>query len=156
MSNLINAGTYILEPEIISMIPANQKISIERDIYPKIVGNGLYGMPFEGYFIDAGTPQSYLEANFKLLKPNKKNKNKKIKDNVQIHESSKIIDSIIGPNVIIGPNTIIEKCVISESVILADSNIYGAIIKKSIIGPNISLNQDIENTLVAPEGEKVF
>ena len=72
------------------------------------------------------------------------------------HESSKIIDSIIGPNVIIGPNTIIEKCVISESVILADSNIYGAIIKKSIIGPNISLNQDIENTLVAPEGEKVF
>lgn len=156
LSNLINAGTYILEPEVISMIPADQKISIERDIYPKIVGNGLYGMPFEGYFIDAGTPQSYLEANFKLLKPNKKNENKKIKDNVQIHESSKIIDSIIGPNVIIGPNTIIEKCVISESVILADSNIYGAIIKKSIIGPNISLNQDIENTLVAPEGEKVF
>ena len=156
LSNLINAGTYILEPEVISMIPADQKISIERDIYPKIVGNGLYGMPFEGYFIDAGTPQSYLEANFKLLKPNKKNEHKKIKDNVQIHESSKIIDSIIGPNVIIGPNTIIEKCVISESVILADSNIYGAIIKKSIIGPNISLNQDIENTLVAPEGEKVF
>ena len=58
LSNLINAGTYILEPEVINMIPENQKISIERDIYPKIVGNGLYGMPFEGYFIDAGTPQS--------------------------------------------------------------------------------------------------
>ncbi len=156
LSNLINAGTYILEPEIINMIPANQKISIERDIYPKIVGNGLYGMPFEGYFIDAGTPKSYLEANFKLLKPNEQSENKKIKDNVQIHESSKIIDSIIGPNVIIGPNTIIEKCIISESVILEDSKIYGASIKTSIIGPDISLNHDIENTLIAPEGERVF
>ena len=64
--------------------------------------------------------------------------------------------AVIGPDVIIGPNTIIEKCVISESVILADSKIYGAMIKKSIIGPDISLNQDIENTLIAPEGEKVF
>jgi len=156
LSNLINAGTYILEPEIINMIPANQKISIERDIYPKIVGNGLYGMAFEGYFIDAGTPQSYLEANFKLLEPNKESENKKIKNNVQIHENSKVIDSIIGPNVIIGPNTIIEKCVISESVILADSKIYGATINTSIIGPNISLNQDTKNALISPEGEKVF
>ena len=49
-----------------------KKISIERDIYPKIVGNGLYGLPFEGYFIDAGTPESYLEANFKLLDTNMK------------------------------------------------------------------------------------
>ena len=49
------------------MIPPNQKISIERDIYPKIAGNGLYGFPFEGYFIDSGTPKSYLEANFKCL-----------------------------------------------------------------------------------------
>jgi len=156
LSNLINAGTYILEPEIINMIPANQKISIERDIYPKIVGNGLYGMAFEGYFIDAGTPQSYLEANFKLLEPNKESENKKIKNNVQIHENSKVIDSIIGPNVIIGPNTIIEKCVISESVILADSKIYGATINTSIIGPNISLNQDTKNALISPEGKKVF
>ena len=156
LSNLINAGTYILEPEIINMIPANQKISIESDIYPKLVGNGLYGMSFEGYFIDAGTPQSYLEANFRLLEPNKKSENKKIKNNVQIHENSKVIDSIIGPNVIIGPNTIIEKCVISESVILADSKIYGATINTSIIGPNISLNQDTKNALISPEGKKVF
>ena len=80
---MINAGTYILEPEIINMIPSNLKISIERDIYPKIVGNGLYGMPFEGHFIDAGTPQSYLEANFKLIEPSKENGNKQIKENVQ-------------------------------------------------------------------------
>ena len=51
-SFMINAGTYLLELEILEMIPPNQKISIERDIYPKIDGNRLYGFPFEGYFID--------------------------------------------------------------------------------------------------------
>ena len=157
LSNLINAGTYLLEPEIIKMIPKNQKVSIERDIYPKIVGNGLYGMPFTGYFIDAGTPQSYLDANFKLIEPNEDDDGiQKMKGHVQVHESSKVVDSIIGPNVIIGPNAFIEKSVISDSVILSDCKIYGATIKKSIIGPDVSLNHDIENTVIAPEGEKIF
>jgi len=156
LSNLINAGTYLLEPEIINMIPENKKISIERDIYPKIVGNGLFGMPFEGHFIDAGTPESYLEANFKLLKANNDEENNNIKDNVQIHETSEIVDSIIGPNVIVGPDIFIEKSMISNSVILSDSKIYGATISNSIIGPKISLKKDVESTLIAPEGEKVF
>ncbi len=156
LSNLINAGTYILEPEIISIIPENEKISIERDIYPKIVGNGLYGIPFEGYFIDAGTPESYLEANFKLLDTNIESENHELKNKVRIHETSKVIDSIIGPNVIIGPDVFIEKSVISNTVILSDSKIYGSTINNSIIGPNISLNHDVENTIISPEGEKIF
>lgn len=156
LSNLINAGTYLLEPEIINMIPENKKVSVERDIYPKIVGNGLFGMPFEGHFIDAGTPESYLEANFKLLKAKNDEENNKIKDNVQIHETSEIVDSIIGPNVVVGPDTFIEKSMISNSVILSDSKIYGATISNSIIGPKISLKKDVENTVIAPEGEKVF
>ena len=57
---------------------------------------------------------------------------------------------------IIGPNAFIEKSVISNSVILSDSKIYGATISTSIIGPNISLNHDVENTLMSPKGEKVF
>ena len=156
LSNLINAGTYLLEPEIIKKIPSNQKISIERDIYPKIVGNGLYGFPFTGYFIDAGTPQSYLDANFKLIESNNDDVTQKIKKNVQIHESSKIVDSIIGPNVVIGPNAFIEKSVISDSVILSDCKMYGATLKNSIVGPDISINNDIQNTLVTLEGERVF
>ena len=62
----------------------------------------------------------------------------------------------IGPNVIIGPDVFIEKSVISNTVILSDSKIYGTTINNSIIGPNISLNHDVENTIIAPEGEKIF
>lgn len=156
LSNLINAGTYILEPELINIIPANEKVSIERDIYPKIVGNGLYGLPFEGHFIDAGTPESYLEANFKLLDTDIESEDNELKDKVHTHETSKVVDSIIGPNVILGPDVFIEKSVISNTVILSDCKIYGSTINNSIIGPNISLNRDVDNTIIAPEGEKIF
>lgn len=156
LSNLINAGTYILEPELINIIPANEKVSIERDIYPKIVGNGLYGLPFEGHFIDAGTPESYLEANFKLLDTDTESEDNELKDKVHTHETSKVVDSIIGPNVILGPDVFIEKSVISNTVILSDCKIYGSTINNSIIGPNISLNRDVDNTIIAPEGEKIF
>ena len=113
-------------------------------------------MPFEGYFIDAGTPESYLEANFKLLDTNIESENNGLKNKVHIHETSKVVDSMIGPNVIIGPDVFIEKSVISNTVILSDSKIYGTTINNSIIGPNISLNHDVENTIIAPEGEKIF
>ncbi len=110
LSNLINAGTYLLEPEILEMIPPNQKISIERDIYPKVAGNGLYGFPFEGYFIDSGTPESYLEANFKCIGKDGTavHKGASIRGPSLIHENAELQDCIIGPNAIIGSDVIIR------------------------------------------------
>ncbi len=62
-SNLINAGTYILEPEIFKLMP-DGKHSMERDVYEDLSATGgLNGFPFEGWFVDAGTPASYIEAN---------------------------------------------------------------------------------------------
>ena len=158
LSNLINAGTYLLEPEILEIIPPNQKISIERDIYPKIAGNGLYGFPFEGYFIDSGTPESYLEANFKAIGNNgtASHAGANMQGKSIIHESAKLEDCIIGPNAIIGPNVEMKKCVIRESVILSNVSGYGGIVKNCIIGPNISFKEDLDRTLISPEGTVNF
>ena len=158
LSNLINAGTYLLEPEILKMIPPNQKISIERDIYPKIAGNGLYGFPFEGYFIDSGTPESYLEANFKCIEKDGTavHKGASIRGPSLIHENAELQDCIIGPNAIIGPEVKMEKCVVRKSVILSGVNIYGSVIEDCIVGPNISLEKDMNRTLISPEGEITF
>jgi len=61
-SNLINAGSYILEDEIFDMMP-HTKHSLERDIFPVLAQEGrLSGLAFDGYFIDAGTPQSWCEG----------------------------------------------------------------------------------------------
>ena len=158
LSNLINAGTYLLEPEILKMIPPNQKISIERDIYPKVAGNGLYGFPFEGYFIDSGTPESYLEANFKCIEKDgtAAHKGASVRGPSLIHENAELQDCIIGPNAIIGPEVKMEKCVVRKSVILSGVNIYGSVIEDCIVGPNISLEKDMNRTLISPEGELTF
>ena len=158
LSNLINAGTYLLEPEILEMIPPNQKISIERDIYPKVAGNGLYGFPFKGYFIDSGTPESYLEANFKCIGKDgtATHKGASIRGPSLIHENAELQDCIIGPNAIIGSDVKMEKCVVRRSVILSYVNSYGSVIEDCIVGPNISLERNMNRTLISPEGEITF
>ena len=158
LSNLINAGTYLLEPEILEMIPPNQKISIERDIYPKVAGNGLYGFPFKGYFIDSGTPESYLEANFKCIGKDGTavHKGASIRGPSLIHENAELQDCIIGPNAIIGSDVKMEKCVVRRSVILSYVNSYGSVIEDCIAGPNISIERDMNRTLISPKGEITF
>ncbi len=58
----INAGIYLLSRRIVSDIPEGQAVSLERDIFPGLVGRGLYGYQTERAFLDIGTPESYAEA----------------------------------------------------------------------------------------------
>lgn len=61
-SNLINAGSYIFNDEIFNWMPAGRH-SIERDVFPQLAAEGLLsGLPFDGYFIDAGTPEAWNHA----------------------------------------------------------------------------------------------
>ena len=158
LSNMINAGTYLLEPEVLEMIPPNQKISVERDIYPKIAGDGLYGFPFDGYFIDSGTPESYLEANFESIGNNgtATHSGASIRGPSLIHESAELQDCIIGPNAIIGPAVKMEKCVVRRSVVLSDAKGYGSVVEDCIIGPAITFEKDLNRTLISPQGSVHF
>jgi mannose-1-phosphate guanylyltransferase len=63
----VNAGCYVLEREVIESIPAGRAVSFEREIFPSLVGDGLYGFPVEGYWKDIGTPARYMEATRDLL-----------------------------------------------------------------------------------------
>src|ERR1700742_259681 len=66
-TNRINAGAYVVEREVVETIPAGRAVSFEREVFPRLVGDGLYGYAAEGYWIDIGTPQRYLEATYDLL-----------------------------------------------------------------------------------------
>jgi mannose-1-phosphate guanylyltransferase len=70
-TNLINAGAYILDRSILDeMPPPGSNISIERDVFPSLVGRGLFGFAAEGYWIDIGTPERYLQGTFDILEAN--------------------------------------------------------------------------------------
>ena len=49
------------------MLEAGAPASIERDVFPRLVANGLYGHVAQGYWKDIGTPERYLEATFDIL-----------------------------------------------------------------------------------------
>ncbi|MEK6228937.1 MAG: NDP-sugar synthase [Actinomycetota bacterium] len=67
-TNRINAGAYVVEREVVeALIPAGRAVSFEREVFPELVGDGLYGYSDEGYWIDIGTPERYLEATHDLL-----------------------------------------------------------------------------------------
>ena len=65
-SDLINAGVYVFEPEILDRI-GEGKVSIEREVFPNILDEGLYGFKFHGYWVDCGTRESFLLAQRILL-----------------------------------------------------------------------------------------
>jgi mannose-1-phosphate guanylyltransferase len=66
-SNLVNAGAYVLEPSVLDLIPAGRAVSIEREVFPLLVGHGLAARALDGYWSDVGTPESYLAAHRTLL-----------------------------------------------------------------------------------------
>jgi NDP-sugar pyrophosphorylase family protein len=62
----VNAGIYVLEREVVANIPSERQVSLERDVFERLTGCGLYGFPFNGFFIDVGTPEAYNEAQLEL------------------------------------------------------------------------------------------
>lgn len=63
----ISAGAYILEHSVLEELEPEAPASIERDVFPQLVGSGLYGCVSEGYWLDIGTPERYLEGTFDIL-----------------------------------------------------------------------------------------
>ncbi len=63
----VNAGAYVVERKVVELIPAGRMCSIEREIFPRLVGDGLYARRLEGYWMDVGTPERYLEASWDIL-----------------------------------------------------------------------------------------
>ena len=59
----INAGIYILEPEVLKYAPTGEQYMFERGLFPKLLANGIemYGLKTRAYWIDMGTPQNYIK-----------------------------------------------------------------------------------------------
>ncbi|MFX0102009.1 MAG: sugar phosphate nucleotidyltransferase [Candidatus Hodarchaeota archaeon] len=131
----INAGTYLLEPEVFDYIEPNMKMSIEKEVFPYIVKSGrAYKYEFKNLWRDLGTPQDYLNGNFTILEEEVKRKNVEnfIDDTVILADGVKIIPPVclgenvqIGNNSEIGPNVIAGKdCEIGIGVKLKDSVLF--------------------------------
>jgi mannose-1-phosphate guanylyltransferase len=128
-TKLINAGVYVLSPKIFDYIPAGRAVSIEREVFPKLVAEkALFGHKIDGLWIDIGKPEEYLQTNKLLLETcAKAPKSSKFtcKNPVAISKGVTIGEgSIIGPYAILGKDVTVGKNVqIQDSVIFADATI---------------------------------
>jgi mannose-1-phosphate guanylyltransferase len=66
-TDLINAGAYVLDRSVLAPLPRGERISIERDVFPTLVGAGLHGCVAAGYWLDIGTPERYLQGTYDIL-----------------------------------------------------------------------------------------
>ena len=174
-TNLINAGTYIIEPHIMGHVPQGENYSFERELFPKILklGYNIFGFVSDCYWLDVGTPEKYMSAHFDILDkkvpfnfPYKKkfpnvyigNGARYSRDNITIGPivigDNAIIedDARIMPLSVIGRNTrVMSGTSISESIIF-DRCIIGknCIIRNSIIADNVKIgdNVKIENNSI--------
>jgi mannose-1-phosphate guanylyltransferase len=162
-TNMINAGTYVLDPAVLKRIPPDTRFSFERDVFPQMLTDGepVYAYPTDNYWMDTGTPEKYLQLHRDLL--NGKHDGYTFDKDVTIGKESKIHPSaqlsgkvILGDNcsvargvrlsgpVVIGSNcTVMEDAVIADSVIWHNVNIgRRAVIKSSILANNCKIGDD--------------
>lgn len=146
-SNLINAGAYCLEPEVLDYIAAGEMVSMEQKIFPTIIKEGkrFYGYPIEGFWIDVGRPQSYLEANLALLKRN--NLNCVVGDGSRV--AGEMQRSCIGRSCTVGAAAISET-VLYDEVQVAD-DVY---LSQCIVGEGCTIGKGARlRNVVVGDGE---
>jgi mannose-1-phosphate guanylyltransferase len=67
-TNLISAGAYVLQRSILDLIAPDANVSIEREVWPRLIGAGLYGFAHpDAYWLDIGTPERYLQGTFDIV-----------------------------------------------------------------------------------------
>lgn len=130
-SNWINAGTYVLEPEVLDLVPGGRKVSIEREVFPALVERGgLYGVQSESYWIDAGTPEAYLQAHLDLVDGVRPGLTAGIDPSARIDGGAKVLRSVVGQGVVVAAGAHVE-----DSVLLDGARVSaGAVVRRSIVG----------------------
>jgi mannose-1-phosphate guanylyltransferase len=139
-TNLINAGTYVLEASVLSRIPAGRRVSIERETFPALVRAGeLYAWASEANWVDAGTPATYLAANLyyaaQAQPPSRTGGGATVTGSVLgggvvAGQGARVTASVLGDEVTVGESAVVERSVLFTGASVGP----GAQIRSSIVG----------------------
>jgi mannose-1-phosphate guanylyltransferase len=176
-TNWINAGGYILEPEVLDYIPSGQHYMFEKGLFPRLLEQGepVFGYPYRGYWLDMGTPEKYYSLNIDLLLSKVHSPlfhdprwdGIRYSPDATIHPSAAITPPVIIERVcrigrkvrITGPVTIGRDCVLEDDVSIEKAVLWnsvrigaGARLNKCIVSSDtvIGKGQNIRNSVVTP------
>jgi mannose-1-phosphate guanylyltransferase len=160
-SDLINAGAYLLEPQVLDYIEPGKLVSMEKQIFPQIIQNTgrFFGYKFQGHWIDVGRISSYISVHTLLLEKQKKTyatgeqctiqgtlKYSCTGNMVRVGKNTTIESSILFDQVTVGENSSLDHCVIGEHCEIGD----GSILKNVAVGDNETIDKHtkLDNAVV--------
>ena len=153
-SNLINAGVYALNHEVLDHI-GRGFVSMEREVFPKILTNGMYGFRFDGFWVDCGKRESLLEAHWAIM-----GNDSKVVSAESVRQGAVMNPPfVIGEKAVVAGTTIGPRAYISERVVVGlrsrvqDSVIY----ENAIIGTGCKIvNSIVDAGVAVRDGEEVI
>lgn len=149
----INAGAYVLERSVLDLVPAERACSIEREVFPQLVGDGLCGLLLDGYWMDIGTPERYLQASWDILEG-------RVETEVEPTGPGRLVaagaevdaEARLGDRVVVSSGCRIDGgAEVSESVLLEGCTVgAGARVERSILAPGATVDPraQLMNTVV--------
>jgi len=151
-TNWINAGTYVFEPTVLDHIAAGRRVSVEREVFPALAETGrLFAWESADYWIDTGTPATYLQAQLDFLDGRRG-------PALCGSDETATVDGIVERSEI-GANCVVETgAVVRNSVLLAGAHAAaGAVIEGSIVGwgATVGAGATVRNLSVIGHGAKV-
>jgi mannose-1-phosphate guanylyltransferase len=138
-TNLINAGTYVLEPSVLSRIPPGRRVSIERETFPALVRDGhLYARASDAPWIDAGTPATFLAANLHYAAMDQTPS--------WTGDGATMTASVLGEGVVAGQGARVTASVLADEVTVGE----GAVVEQSVLfaGASVGPGAEVRSSIV--------
>jgi mannose-1-phosphate guanylyltransferase len=160
-TNLINAGSYVLEPSVLDRIPEGRRVSVERETFPELVRDrSLYALGSDAYWLDAGTPDAYLRAHRDLLsgrRPGLPTPGAELDPTigpgvwrvggVEVTGAS-VARSLLGTAVSVAPGAVIEDSVIGAGAVIEESaSVIGSVV---LTGGRVASKATVEGSVIGP------
>jgi mannose-1-phosphate guanylyltransferase len=152
-SNLVNAGIYVLEPEVLEFIPTDQKFDFAKDLFPKLLSKGvpLYGSKLDGVWMDIGRPHDLWKASMEIVRregqplhrAGVKSEGPVILDPAAILEAGATIRGpcYVGPGAFLSSESIADNACLYEGARLSARAVLrnSIVLEGSVIGPGAEI-----------------
>jgi mannose-1-phosphate guanylyltransferase len=130
-SDLINAGTYVLEPSVLDRIPQGRRVSVERETFPAMASDGsLYARADGCYWIDTGTPCEYIQAQLDLVDGVRGTPVEGIHPDARVAADAAVKRSVVGAGAVVSDGARVENAVLLPGVRVCPA----AVIDGSVVG----------------------
>jgi mannose-1-phosphate guanylyltransferase len=151
-TDLINAGTYVLEPSVLHRIAPDVPVNVERVTFPAMVDDrSLYALDGDTYWIDAGTPATYLQANLDLVSGRRGAAE-------PAWDASTTVEGMVNHSVL-GPGAVVEAGAIVEGSVLLPRTVVraGGVVRGSVLGAGAIVGEDavVRDGSVIGDGSEV-